>query len=520
MKNFSCLFSVLKLSSSLRAQRARQSRFSSKERRDCFALARNDLKLPKRHIFSSILFLFVAIPAFCGSGSDKELFSKLLETGRMADARDLAQRAAPPDERRIWMSSIYFYSGDYNAAKDEIATQESGDTTRLFAYYARLAEIAESFTEFQSEHFIFRAGGADVILKDLALDALEKAYRRIGANLSHFPAEKIIVEVYRTKEDFSLASTLPEDVLEKSGTVGICKFNRLMILTPQALPLGYNWLDTLAHEYTHLLVNRLSRAGCPLWLHEGIARYHDTLWRLDTPQYLSAEGENRLKDAVTGGKLIPFKRMSPSLVYLDSQDDISLGFAEVATATAYILERFGDRGLSALLEQLSSGAEAAAFKKALGVSPEKFEKQFHAYLAALPLQSSPGAASSQPQFTAKADEEFIGADIRGLTRLGDNMRRIGRPDAAALQYEKALAQEPANPVLLLKTARALLESGNTEKAEEKLLLAIEKNPNYVTPYQVLAELYFARRQFNKAQKQHTAALSINPFLPPLGDAPN
>ena len=367
--------------------------------------------------------------------------------------------------------------------------------------------------EFQSEHFILRAGGRDVILKDMALDALEKAYRRIGARLSHFPSDKIIVEIYRTKDDFSLASTLPKDVLEKSGTVGICKFNRLMLLSPQALPLGYNWLDTLAHEYTHLLVNRLTQAGCPLWLHEGIARYHDTLWRLDTPKYLSGDGENKLKDAAAGGKFISFARMSPSLVYLDSQDEISLSFAEVASAVAYIIESFGAGGLASLLERLSSSGESEAFKKALGMSPAKFEKRFHAYVAALPLEKSPGALADQPQFSAKDDEQFIGADVRGLTRLGDNMRRIGRPDAAIIQYEKALAREPANPVLLLKSARALLESGNPAKAEEKLVLAIEKNPHYVTPYQTLAELYFANQQFDKAIEQCTAALAINPFHP-------
>ncbi|OGS19318.1 MAG: hypothetical protein A2219_07615 [Elusimicrobia bacterium RIFOXYA2_FULL_50_26] len=50
---FSCLFSVLKLSS-LRAQRARQSRFTSEATSRLLRFARNDLKLLKRHQFFNL----------------------------------------------------------------------------------------------------------------------------------------------------------------------------------------------------------------------------------------------------------------------------------------------------------------------------------------------------------------------------------------------------------------------------------------------------------------------------------
>src|SRR6185436_16415221 len=99
----------------------------------------------------------------------------------------------------------------------------------------------------------------------------------------HRPEGKIRVEIYPNKEDFSKASTLSLETLERSGAIGICKFHRLMIMTPQALPIGYRWLDALSHEYIHLTVNEMSASKAELWLHEGTARYFETAYRSQPP---------------------------------------------------------------------------------------------------------------------------------------------------------------------------------------------------------------------------------------------
>ncbi len=55
--------------------------------------------------------------------------------------------------------------------------------------------------------------------------------------------------------------------------MGICKFNKLMIISPRALSFGYRWLDSLSHEYLHYAIVALSNNQAPIWLHEGMARF-------------------------------------------------------------------------------------------------------------------------------------------------------------------------------------------------------------------------------------------------------
>ena len=53
----------------------------------------------------------------------------------------------------------------------------------------------------------------------------------------------------------------------------------LMVVSPRATIFGYPWMDTLAHEYTHLLVSRISHDTVPVWLQEGLARFEQSRWR-------------------------------------------------------------------------------------------------------------------------------------------------------------------------------------------------------------------------------------------------
>ena len=83
-------------------------------------------------------------------------------------------------------------------------------------------------------------------------------------------------------------SPLTEAEIETTGTIALSKYNKLMVVSPRATLFGYPWMDTLAHEYTHLVVARLSHDTVPVWLQEGIARFEQTRWRRPPEVALSA----------------------------------------------------------------------------------------------------------------------------------------------------------------------------------------------------------------------------------------
>jgi tetratricopeptide (TPR) repeat protein len=441
-----------------------------------------------------------------------------LEAGEFDRLNVAVQNLSSESERRYWLGKESFYKGDYAAAVREmelaLKSSQNRDYENLKLYYQAIESFNSEAKESSTEHFILHLRGPDGILYGYAAPALEKIYSGIGKDLGCFPADKVIVEVYSDKKQFALASTLGDETLEKSGTIGICKFNRIMILSPGLLPTGYRWLDTLAHEYTHFLVNRLSRAKCPLWLHEGIAHYYETLWRLDEPAFLGQSTKNILASAQKSGKFITFKRMYPSLVYLDSQDEMALAFAEAALAVDLLRKSYSNDIIPKLLEAAAGADMEKAFNVTIRLSQEGFEKKLFAYLKGLKIEEAAGALNDQVEFTAKKPEDdYIGADEAGLVRLGDKMREINRPDAALIQYRKALEAEPANPLILTKAARCYLEMEKPDDAITHLKAAVEKNPNYVTPFELLGEIYFSKGSFTEAVKYLEEAIAINPFDP-------
>src|SRR5262249_19253443 len=140
-------------------------------------------------------------------------------------------------------------------------------------------------------HFVVWATAGDQVIVPYALDALEKAYSALADDFGDSSVEPVRVEIYPEVADLARVSTLTLKEIETSGTIGLCKYNRLMIVSPRALLAGYPWLDTLNHEYTHFVVSRVSHNSVPIWLHEGLAKYEERRWRKPGGSGLSPTAE-------------------------------------------------------------------------------------------------------------------------------------------------------------------------------------------------------------------------------------
>jgi tetratricopeptide (TPR) repeat protein len=449
-----------------------------------------------------------------------QLAEVLLEAGdapsvEAARAALKLPKEAPVEAR--YRSLLALFGGDYAGAAAALAEAPGTDgwTSSRRSYLSGLLPAAEGLAEFPSEHFVLRARPEDEFLAIYASRALENAHSRMSEVFRASSSSPVVAEVYPDEKRFSRASTLSPDTLERSGAVGICKFGRLMVLSPQAMPLGYRWLDALAHEYNHLLVNRLSGTLCPLWLHEGVARYYETAWRRAGPFEHAPSAETALADAAssTGTVLIPFSRMEPSMVYLEDQAQVHLAFAEVSDAVDYIVDRFGADKLEELLRAFRTASREQAFSRVLGVSEAELEEAWRDSLADREWKRSPGALSQRIALRAVDEAAWAGPDAQGHLRLGDRLRGQGQAAAALLQYRKALEAEPDNGVALLKLANTHLSLGGEEEAERALRLAVEKNPSYVSPYVALGDLLFDQGRYEDARPLLQEALEINPFHP-------
>jgi hypothetical protein len=143
--------------------------------------------------------------------------------------------------------------------------------------------------------------------------------------------EKIRVEIFPDTKAFYFASSLSARDIEVAGAVGLTNFNKLMVLSPRALVYGYRWLDAISHEYMHYLIVKLTSNKAPIWFHEGLAKYEETRWR-NGPSYLSLLYQTLLARALAERKLIGFDRMEPSLLRLETPEEVQLAYAQAASA--------------------------------------------------------------------------------------------------------------------------------------------------------------------------------------------
>src|SRR5439155_1682145 len=109
----------------------------------------------------------------------------------------------------------------------------------------------------------------------LAAWRIEEAASEVEALVKERADDADVLFLYGEVADLAKVSTLTLKEIETSGTIALCKFNRLMIVSPRALVRGYPWLDTLAHEFTHFVVSRASHNTVPIWFHEGLAKFEE-----------------------------------------------------------------------------------------------------------------------------------------------------------------------------------------------------------------------------------------------------
>ena len=142
-----------------------------------------------------------------------------------------------------------------------------------------------------------------------------------------------------------------------------------MVLSPRALVYGYRWLDAISHEYMHYLIVKLTANKAPIWFHEGLAKYEETRWR-SGPSYLSPLYQTLLARALADRKLIGFERMEPSLVKLETPEDVQLAYAQAASAIEFIIAKAGHEGLGKIMKRMAARHQKGAsepIKEVLGL---------------------------------------------------------------------------------------------------------------------------------------------------------
>jgi tetratricopeptide (TPR) repeat protein len=462
---------------------------------------------------------------------------ELLDAWHITEAAAFATKVLREDGKsagaHAFDGRVKFYQGRYQealAAFDRALALDSKDERHQgYKLLTQLTvDVVKNLKRFESDHFILHLDEKrDGILAPYALDTLEKTYAAISAELDYQPKEKVRVEIAPDASSFNAISTLSLRDIEETGAVGICKFNKLMVISPRALSLGYRWVDSLSHEYLHYAIVGLTNNKAPIWLHEGMARFYETRWRKPAPakdaseDYLTPANQTLLVQALERDKFVGFQNMEPSLIHLETPEQVQLAYAEAASAVDFINSSQGRSGVRQLLGALHDKPIAAAVEGMFNSSFAVFESQWKGFIKNKGLKPVEGSRVRRLRVKkdGREDEETVELKeiqsnvARNRTHLADQLMGRGRTVAAANEYQRALQISPHSPVILNKLGRVYIQLNRLDEARDSLHKALEIEPDSANTYLQLGRVHHAGKNYREAKTALEEALQINPFNP-------
>jgi tetratricopeptide (TPR) repeat protein len=444
-------------------------------------------------------------------------------------ARDLAEPLLadhPADPgAQLAVGVLRLYEQRYDEAIVLIEGSGSGDVGGFLSVARAAREVTKDHVRAESARVVVsHPPGKDEVLVPYLVDTLDRQRAALERALGYAPPGKFVVEIVNDVKELARLTTLTEAEIRTSGTVAVCKFNKLILLSPKALLKGYDWQDTAAHEYTHLVLTRRSRNQAPIWLQEGLAKWFEDDWR-DGTEPLSPFSAALVKDAAQKGTLVSFEEMHPSIAKLPSQERAALAYAEVVLAIEKMVQQAGPAALGRVLDLAAEGKDAKdAVAAAVGMPFDRFLETWRRHMVERPLPRGGEHALRKLRFrddpkhggTWSEWAEIPDEKARGFARLGEMMRERGRWTAARIEYGKAYDRVGARiPILADQYALAALQSGADPIAEKVLGEAISWNPEYAALHVHLARILAKREQWPRVREHLLLANQNDPFDPEI-----
>lgn len=272
----------------------------------------------------------------------------------------------------------------------------------VFHYYWTAEDAAGRVTESEEQSFVYRddrfdwqenstervavhwyEGGADFgrRLLDTAVRALDRLEQDAGVEADR----KIEIYIYARDRDFRAA--LGPNAPEWIGGLALPQLALIVAYIDPSAQVDGEIGRIVPHELSHVVLYQATHnpyAANPNWLEEGIAVHNQEVADADFPAIVD--------QAARDGRLIPLRALAAPF---PSDTDLALlSYAESLSVVEFILYRYGEEGLSALVDVFSEGeTSGVAVQRALGITLDELEAAWRATLPAAERTPLPGATA-------------------------------------------------------------------------------------------------------------------------------
>lgn len=358
------------------------------------------------------------------------------------------------------------YAGDYDGAAalmtrpDLAATEEGAGLGDIARGCARGMAATIEVRDDERGVLIHLQDDDDRALVSVIAEVAVQVHAQLVKDLGVTLPKPLRIDLVRDQFTLAAMTGLPEEAARTTGTVAVAKWGRVTMISPRAMAHGYPWLDTLAHEMTHLALSRGTRDRAPLWLQEGVAKREETRWREPQPLDDVPSIDTVALVGMEKGLGRSLDRLGPSIAMLPTAEEAAVAFAEVASFIRFWTKEVGDDGLPQLVVRLRTASGADGVDKAIqevsGADLVGWDKRWRSHLAQgardLPPDLAPGASLPHANEIAKR------------VRLGQLLDARGHHQAAAIELGRAQALLPTDASIRCFLAAALVSDGDQANA--------------------------------------------------------
>ena len=398
---------------------------------------------------------------------DRVLAEHLSALYRFADALPFftaARQAAPDDVPTLQgMARALVCTGQGEAARGLLERSKSIADGLVDPWRNNALAVQKLLDD---EYATIASGPFDVQLHRLDSDVLQayllpiqlEAAETLGSKYGWRPEGRTRIEVLRTWDDFSVRTI----GFRGFTALGVCFGRLITLVSPVDADVRRNdfmWEATAWHEYAHVLTLGLSDNRVPRWLTEGFSVHEE---RARDPSW--ERGMDReLFDAFHNGDIPPVHLLNR----LFRGPRILFGYYQGGLIVDWIVQHHGFAKAIDLLRAYGEDLDTeAAFRKALGMSSERFDAEFLRWI----------------------EQERL----RG-------MRLVKRPDAAAMARLAAqAAREPRNAQVRVDLTWGCLQRANPVDAGRWLAEALRIDPAHAPAELARAELLRRREDVDGA----------------------
>lgn len=209
------------------------------------------------------------------------------------------------------------------------------------------------------------------------LDAAIESQNRLATDLGIAPAERSDVYIYDSTE------AMRDAILFEAQWTGALAYYQHNVILIGVNINNLEWgLETVAHEFTHILVHNLVShcyASLPTWLDEGIAVYAE--------KEDHAYEEDLVNGAVRNNSLFTLRSLSAG--FSEDPTRARLAYAQSYSVVNYLVDTYGRDKLNEFMLAFQSGArEETALREVYGLTPAELENGWRITVGAEPLPAS------------------------------------------------------------------------------------------------------------------------------------